>query len=146
MKLLSKEEFEMIYSKVPRVCIDLLIESKNGILLTKRAIAPNRGFWYLPGGGILFNESVKDACRRISRKELGCEDIKIVKKIGYIEFLDEKDNGFSRHSISIVFLAKINSEKIVLNDEASEFMFTKKIPENTYKEHNEFLINFLKER
>jgi len=37
-KRLSTEEFKEIYHKVPRAAIDVVIKTKQGILLTKRAI------------------------------------------------------------------------------------------------------------
>jgi len=40
---LTNEEFMLIYSKVPRICVDLMIETKKGILFTKRTIGPYKG-------------------------------------------------------------------------------------------------------
>ncbi len=48
--LLTKKEFEYIYHKVPRLCIDLIIVKEKKILLTKRSIEPFINFWHFPGG------------------------------------------------------------------------------------------------
>ena len=61
---LSDQEYKEIYSKVPRLCVELLIKTEEGILLVKRAIPPGEGLWYLPGGTVLFDESVEQAVKR----------------------------------------------------------------------------------
>ncbi|MDP3966106.1 MAG: NUDIX domain-containing protein [archaeon] len=137
-KEFSHEEFKSIYSRVPRLTIDLLIKSKEGILFTKRAIEPFRGMWHLPGGGVLLNESLEEAGKRIAKRETGL-NIEIKKFLGYIEFPHEKVLGFERHSVSLVFLAEPLSVEVKLNEESEDFNFRKDIPENTAPPHKEFL-------
>jgi len=47
-KRLPLEEFMAIYHKVPLAVVDVIINSKDGILLTKRAIPPFKGMWHIP--------------------------------------------------------------------------------------------------
>ncbi|GAI66384.1 unnamed protein product, partial [marine sediment metagenome] len=70
-KRLPFKEFMEIYRKVPRAAVDVIVVSKKGFLLTKRAIPPFKGMWHIPGGTILFMESVKHAINRITKEELG---------------------------------------------------------------------------
>jgi len=134
---LTQKEFDEIYSKVTRLCVELIIKTKKRILLTKRKIAPDRGKWHLPGGTVFFEESLKNTVKRVAKQELGLK-VQPIKILGYIEFLRK---GY--HPVSIVFLIKANSGRIKLDYQASDFIFTKKIPKNTVKEHKKFLKEYL---
>ena len=50
---LPKEWFDRIFSKVPRLTVEVLITSKErGVLLALRDVDPCRGMWNLPGGTV----------------------------------------------------------------------------------------------
>lgn len=138
-KQLTSEEFKSIFTRVPRLCVDVLIKNEDGVLMTLRDIAPGKGMWHLPGGTVLFGETLANAAKRIAEDELGV-DIEVVKILKVIEWLDPKTTIFG-HSISIVILSKIKSGKIKLNEQASDFKFFKTPPKNTLHEHKEFLLN-----
>lgn len=108
--ILSDKEYNNIYSKVPRVCVDLVIKSKDGVLMIKRDIQPYKNKWHLPGGRVLFRETIIDAIQRIAKKEIGCH-VTIKKQVGFMEFLKEVQGGNKRHSISIVFLVTASKMK-----------------------------------
>lgn len=76
---LTKEEFDSIYSKVPRLTVELVIKDGDKILLTKRSIEPCRGLWHLPGGTVYFGESLLDAVKRIAKKELSIDVLEATK-------------------------------------------------------------------
>jgi len=135
---ISREDFERIFATVPRLTIDLVIKNSNGILFTKRTIEPQMGEWHLPGGSVFFNETIDEAVKRKAKEELNL-DVDSKKLLGYIEYINENDGNINRHSIAMVFLIEIENEKIVLNDEANEFVFSKKTPENMFPEQKEFL-------
>ena len=67
----TSEEFKTIYSKVPRLCVDLVIKTRKGIILTLRSLPTWYGMWHLPGGTILYKESLQDAIKRVAEEELG---------------------------------------------------------------------------
>lgn len=133
---LNDKEFNSIYSKVPRLCIDLVINTEKGVLFTKRVIEPYKGKWHLPGGSVLLKEKIEDAAKRIAMNELNIK-IEPVRILGIIEYLNEGNE--SRHSIGLAFLAKIKSGVINLNNQAESFIFSKNAPENTIFEQEEFL-------
>ena len=136
IKPLSQKEFDEIYSKVPKIAVEIVVKTEKGVLLTKRGFGPLKGQWHLQGGSILYGESIKDTIKRVAKKELNLK-VKIIKKLGYIEWLDKfKERG---HSVSLVFLAKIVSGKINLDFQATDYIFSKEIPPNTIKEHKSFL-------
>ncbi len=135
-KKLSDEDYDFIYSHVPRICVDLVINSEEGVLLTKRKLSPWKGKWHIPGGRIFFGETIEKAIERIAKEELNTT-VKVIKNLGYIEYLWEE--GRERHSISFPFLVKIISGEIKLDFQASEFSFFKSIPENVVPEQKRFL-------
>lgn len=100
---LSDEEYNFIYSRVPRICVDLLVKNRKGeALLTQRTIEPYLNHWHFPGGRIRFKESIEDAVKRIAKGELGIELDNIGIMIGTCQFPDEMQKEQERHSISIV--------------------------------------------
>ena len=84
LKRLPFEEFKSIYSKVPRLCVDLIVQKDNGIVLIKRAIEPSLGKWHFPGGTVLLGESLEDTIHRIAKEELNIK-VSIEKLLGYME-------------------------------------------------------------
>jgi colanic acid biosynthesis protein WcaH len=69
---LSKPVFETVISSAPLVSVDLVVRNTSGqYLVGLRQNRPAKGFWFVPGGRILKNESVADAFKRITQAELG---------------------------------------------------------------------------
>jgi len=137
-KKIPYDEFKNIFSKVPRLCVDLILKTDKGILLTKRTIGPFRRTWHFPGGGVLFDESQEQALKRIAKEELNL-DINIIKMLGVVEYLNEVYGDFRRHSVGIVYLVKITSKSIELDNGAEHYSFFKNIPENMPSPQKEFL-------
>lgn len=72
--MLRDEEFLRIVDATPLVSIDLILRnSRDEVLLGKRANRPAQNRWFVPGGRIRKNERVSEALRRISRRETGIE-------------------------------------------------------------------------
>lgn len=139
---LSFEEFQSIYSKVTRLCVDLVIKNEQGVLLTLRQKNGWEGQWHLPGGTVHFRERIMEAVRRVGMEELGLT-IESMKLKGYLEYPSEvEERGFG-YSVSMVFLCKIGNEELKLDDQVEKFGFFKKLPENTIKEQKSFLIDIL---
>lgn len=134
------EEFNAIYSKIPRLTIELIVkDSKGAIYLTKRDIEPCKGQWHLPGGTVYFGESVKEAANRLATKELGIEVLKAVNK-GYIEYpshyLKKTD-----HPFGLVFEVTSYTGEIVIDDEASDGQWFTKLPDNMHADQDRFLLD-----
>ena len=69
---LDKETFSSVIKAAPLVSIDLVIKNKQGqTLLGERLNKPAQGFWFVPGGRILKDESLADAFKRLATEELG---------------------------------------------------------------------------
>lgn len=137
IKKLPLKEYFSIYSKVPRLCVELVIKDKDGgVLLTLRDISPAKGFWHLPGGTVSFNESIESAVKRIGKEELGVS----VSSLKFLQYLDwfKSKNSFGR-VLSLVFEAKIDKGSIKLDKNASDFGFFKHSPKNIVSEHKKML-------
>ncbi|MGY5451696.1 GDP-mannose mannosyl hydrolase [Agarivorans sp. MS3-6] len=74
MSFLSQQAFSQVIANTPLVSIDLIIENPQGqVLLGQRLNRPAQGFWFVPGGRIMKDESMRDALTRLARQELGLE-------------------------------------------------------------------------
>ena len=133
-KKLPHREFLKIYRKVPRATVDVVIRSEKGILLTKRDIPPYKGKWHIPGGTILFKESISHAAARIIKEELGIK-LKVLQHLGVIENLHE--GGL--HTVGNIYLAEIKSGTPVGSKQGKEIKFFKKPPLNCIPEQKKFL-------
>lgn len=70
--MLARADFRQAVEMLPLVSIDLLLRDINGRYLTGlRTNPPARGAWFVPGGRIRKNESLRHALDRIAREELG---------------------------------------------------------------------------
>ncbi|MDT4795527.1 GDP-mannose mannosyl hydrolase [compost metagenome] len=69
---LNDETFRTVIASTPLVSIDLVVQNAHGeVLLGQRLNRPAQGFWFVPGGRILKNESLDAAFRRLTLSELG---------------------------------------------------------------------------
>ena len=90
---LPKDEFDRIFSKVPRLTVEVLITSETqGVLLALRDVDPCRGTWNLPGGTVRFGERLVEAVRRVAADELGVS-VRVGPLVGYIEYPSHYENG-----------------------------------------------------
>lgn len=131
---LPYDEFMAIYHKVPRATVDLIISTKEGVLLTKRAIPPYKGMWHIPGGTILFSEPIKHAIDRVAQDELGVK-VKIIKLLGVVEYFEED----GRHTVSNAYLIEIGSGKLRGSKQGEEIKFFNKVPSNCIPAQKKFL-------
>ncbi len=144
---LTTEKFKNIYSKVPRLCVDVLIKTGQGILMTLRDIEPYKNFWHIPGGTVYYGETIEKATKRIAREELGV-DVDVEGLVGYTEYPSEQKLRGYGWTIALQMSCAIKSGKFKLDRQAREIKFFKKdndIPENTVEEHKKFLKKMLKE-
>lgn len=69
---LTPKAFRTVIDATPLVSIDLVVRNLAGeVLLGERLNRPAQGYWFVPGGRILKNESLDDAFRRLTLAELG---------------------------------------------------------------------------
>ena len=137
---LSKKEFDTIYSKVPRLTVEIVVKNPaNEIYLTKRAIEPCKGQWHLPGGTVRFGEPMTNAIQRIANRELG---IKVMsqKQKGCIEYPSHYLNGLD-DPVGIVFEITDYDGNLVTNNEASEGGWFSELPTPMHADQDKYLVD-----
>lgn len=142
-KKLNKKDFNEIYRKAPRLCIDLVLLEKNGVLFTKRAIKPYKGYWHFPGGTVYFREKIEEAVKRVAREELGIE-VKILELVHCVEILKTSTGG---HDVGLEFLIeRTGGGEIKLDYQASKAEFFKIKPKKVIGVHWEVASKILRKR
>lgn len=135
---LTYEEFTSIYSRVPRLTVEVYIHTPNGILLTLRNLASWNNIWHLPGGTVYYGETVENAVIRIAEEEIGIK-VKPTKLVGYLHYPSErKERGFG-WSIGLVFSCDMVTQNITLGNQASQYQFFPTLPDNMVLEQKHFL-------
>lgn len=98
-----------------RVGSAVVVENGNGeILLAKSNKEPMKGVWVLPGGGIKFGESAKDAAIREIKEETGL-DIEVSDFITMFELIRKND-----HRLIFYHKAKLKGGNMRPSSDASE--------------------------
>jgi len=101
----------------PRLAVSAAIFRDGKILLVRRARAPARGVYTLPGGRVEFGESLTEALTREIREETQLT-IDIVGLAGWREALPAQAGG--GHFVILPFAARWVSGEPVLNDELDD--------------------------
>ncbi len=97
---IDQKLFDQILQVSPVITVDGVIIKDKKILLTKRAIEPERGTWILPGGFLQKGELIKEAVLREIKEETG-----IVADIAqFVNIYDDVDSDPRGHFISVTYL------------------------------------------
>ena len=112
---LDKKTFSTVIESTPLVSIDLVVKNKQGqALLGERLNKPAQGFWFVPGGRILKNESLADAFKRLTTEELGqAFSIEQAQLIGpFDHFYNDNVFGdeFSTHYVAIAYVLTLTED------------------------------------
>jgi ADP-ribose pyrophosphatase YjhB (NUDIX family) len=144
---LSQQEFDTIYSKVPRLTVEIIVkDSERGIYLTKRAIEPCKGQWHLPGGTVRFGEPLLDAVKRIAVRELGIYVLQ-AHLIGYIEYPSHYEHGLDS-PVGIAFEVNSFRQEGKPNNESAASGWFRTLPSPMHAEQDVFLLanNYLQQK
>jgi ADP-ribose pyrophosphatase YjhB (NUDIX family) len=133
---LPKAEFDAIFSRVPRLSVEVVIYTpERGVLLMLRDIPPNVGAWHIPGGTVLFGERLTDAVIRVARDELGLE-VSVRDLLGYIEYPSHYENGLDS-PVGLAFRTVPEAGPAVDPPEGCDWF--QSLPAGLYAEQAEFL-------
>lgn len=135
---LTKQEFDAIYSKVPRLTVEVVLRGPDGVFLTKRNIEPCKGQWHLPGGTVYFGESLLIAVKRVARREIGI-DVTRAEFLDYVEYPSHYLNGLDS-PVGLAFKVTDYSGNAAFNGEANEAGWFTELPDNTHAEQDIFLV------
>lgn len=137
---LKEEEYRQIYSKVPRLTVEIIVQDEHAALyLTRRAAGPCKGLWHLPGGTVQFGEALLHAVQRIALRELSI-DVQHVRSCGYIEYPSHYLNGLDS-PVGLVFEVTEYSGCPTPNEEASGGAWFTSVPDEMHPDQDQFLIS-----
>lgn len=122
---IPEELFEEFLARMPQVCVELIVETDDGILLAKRENYPEVWFW--PGGRVYKGELLREAAHRIATEELGLS-VRIIDRYGPYEHFWEQGNtpgSPTRHTVNIVFhvTPELDTYEISLDDQHAAHRF-----------------------
>jgi len=103
---LSATDFKTIVKFTPLISIDLIVRDIEGsVLLGKRTNRPAKGFWFVPGGRVLKDESFENAFQRLIKEELGLDNVAATFKGIYQHFYDDNfsEENFSTHYLVLAY-------------------------------------------
>lgn len=114
---LDQNTFETVIESTPLVSIDLVVlNEQKEVLLGQRLNRPAAGFWFVPGGRILKNESLANAFERLTGNELGIElELSIAELIGpYDHFYDDCvfNDSIETHYVAIAYVLSLTKQQL----------------------------------
>jgi colanic acid biosynthesis protein WcaH len=115
--MLDDATFKTVIDSTPLISIDLVVRDAEGrVLLGQRLNRPAQGFWFVPGGRILKDESLGAAFRRLTLVELGIEiDIADARYLGlYEHFYDDSIYTNESKDVEISTHYVVNGFEVVL--------------------------------
>jgi colanic acid biosynthesis protein WcaH len=136
MKTLPYKQYRDIVKKMPIITVDGIILYNNKYLLLKRKNKPLKGKFWTPGGRVYKGEKITDALKRKMKEECGL-DVRVNTLMGFYEDF-YKDNEFNIdyiHTISFVYMAFADTDKVTLDDQSSEYKWAKRLPKKFKIQH-----------
>lgn len=130
--MLSPDKFLSVVNSTQIVSIDLIVKNDDGkILLGKRINSPAKGYYFVPGGRLYKNETIKEGAQRMLQWELGVTDINIKPKPRCVSehmydenFANAKDSQgktISTHYVCFAFDVELNNiDKNIFSQQHSE--------------------------
>ena len=118
--------YDQIVELIHISSVEAIISKGNSLLFLRRQNNPAKGQWWFPGGRIRKGETLGEALYREVKEETGLEVIESKLINVYSRIFD------GRHDISIAYLCKCKGDKILLNDEHSEYRYFKSPPKSIH--------------
>jgi len=118
--------YELITDSIPIASVEAIISKDNSLLFLRRKNSPAKGQWWFPGGRIRKGETLEEALYREVKEETGLQVIKSKLINVYSRIFDE------RHDITIAYLCKCKGNKIILNNEHTEYTYFKSLPKHIH--------------
>jgi colanic acid biosynthesis protein WcaH len=116
--MLPLQSFKLIVESTPLISLDLIVRGADErVLLGKRINRPAQGYWFVPGGRILKNETVNSTFMRLLDEELGLrsEDVSSRALGIYEHFYPDNFTGgnFGTHYVVVAY--EVNLSEISLS-------------------------------
>ena len=102
--------------ETPKLMVDVVIPSPEGVVLIRRGSDPFEGQWALPGGFVEVGETVEEAATREAAEETGLA-VELARLVGVYSDPDRDPRG---HNVSVAFLARVLSGDLAAASDAAE--------------------------
>ena len=102
--------------ETPKLMVDVVIPSEEGIVLVRRGSDPFEGQWALPGGFVEVGETVEQAAVREAEEETGLK-VEVSRLVGVYSEPGRDPRG---HNVSVAFLARPLSGQMQAASDAAE--------------------------
>jgi 8-oxo-dGTP diphosphatase len=100
----------------PKLTVDAVIVTGDGVVLIKRKNPPFQGMWALPGGFVEVGETTETACMREVEEETGLK-VEIGKLLGVYSDPKRDPRG---HSVSVIYIVKPVGGKLGADTDAED--------------------------
>lgn len=100
----------------PKLMVDVIIPSDEGVVLIRRGGEPFEGQWALPGGFVEVGETVEAAAVRETAEETGLA-VELVRLVGVYSDPERDPRG---HNVTIAFLAHVVGGDLAAASDAAE--------------------------
>ena len=108
------------YPTRPYLAVSAAIFRDGRVLIVRRARAPAKGIYTLPGGGVELGETLEQAVIREIREETAL-DIEPIELVGFRQAIARDAGGrVERHFVILPFAARYVAGEVSLNEELSE--------------------------
>lgn len=132
---LDNNTFETVIDSTPLISIDLVVKNQQGqSLLGFRTNRPAQNYWFVPGGRIQKNESMKNAFTRLCQNELG-----LTYTIAQATFLGPYEHFYD----DSVFGEHVSTHYVVLGYEITVDEFELSLPTAQHSRYQWFDVNSL---
>jgi ADP-ribose pyrophosphatase YjhB (NUDIX family) len=109
-----------LYPERPFVGIGGVVFRGEEVLLVKRAQAPRRGEWSIPGGVQLLGETVYEALRREVQEETGLH-VEVVDVVAIVDAIFRDEDGRVKYHYTLIdLLAEWQSGEARAGDDVSD--------------------------
>ena len=102
--------------ETPKLMVDVVIPSDDGVVLVRRGSEPFEGQWALPGGFVEVGETVRQAAVREAAEETGLA-VEVSRLVGVYSEPDRDPRG---HNVSIAFLTRVLGGQMQASTDAAE--------------------------
>jgi 8-oxo-dGTP diphosphatase len=127
---------EPIYENpLPATCM-VVVDTEDRVLLVKRSVAPQKGFWCLPGGFMELGETPEKAALRELKEETG-----LCGRIDMLLGVSSNPSAVYHTVLMAGYLVKRYSGDLIAGDDANDaaYFHYNELPEIAFESHSSFI-------